>query len=393
MPEETTYADAGVDIEKGDDVSRMLYEAAKLTWANRHGRLGEVIVPHDDFSGVRAIDVSNLPDGTLMNIGFDGVGTKMELAERIGDHTTIAHDLLAMVCDDAVVRGAEPVLAGSILDVNSLGRDGRDFSEEIRQLAEGYVKAARLANVAVVNGEVAELGDRIGGHGPFNYNWGASVVWFANKDRMFTGSEVKEGDSIVAFRENGFRSNGLSLVRKVLTGKYGPSWHEHSFGGFNLAEGALRPSVIYSGAVANMLGSLVRYDDYENTEAPTWIWERPKAEIHGVVHVTGGGIPGKLGRVLKKSGLGAKLDNLFDPPRLMRHCQELSGISNHEAYKTWNMGQGMLVITPDPGAVIDLAEQRGIEAKVAGRVEKREGLFLVNRGSKNYGSTSVYALE
>ncbi|MCK5344618.1 MAG: phosphoribosylformylglycinamidine synthase I, partial [Candidatus Heimdallarchaeota archaeon] len=149
------YADSGVHIELGDDVSKILYNAAKQTWENRDGRLGELIVPFDDFSGVRAIDVSNLPSGTLMNIGFDGVGTKMELAERMENHSTIAFDLFAMVCDDAVVRGAEPVLIGSILDVNSLGKDGETYIEQIRQLAKGYIDAAKVANVAIVNGEVA----------------------------------------------------------------------------------------------------------------------------------------------------------------------------------------------------------------------------------------------
>ena len=197
MAKQTTYADSGVNIELGNDASKILYEAAKLTWENRKGKLGELIVPYDDFSGVRAIDVSGLPPGTLMNVGFDGVGTKMELAERVNDHRTIAYDLFAMVCDDAVVRGAEPVLVGSILDVNSLGKEGETRIEQLKQLAEGYIKAARDANVAIVNGEVAELGDRVDGFGDFNYNWGAGVVWFANKDRMFTGKEIRVGDSLV----------------------------------------------------------------------------------------------------------------------------------------------------------------------------------------------------
>src|SRR3989344_6275503 len=96
--------------------SKILYEAAKLTWKNRTGRLGEVVELFDDFSGLRAINVGGLPEDAYMNIGFDGVGTKIELAERIAKHDTVAHDLLAMVCDDAVVRGAEPVIVGSILD-------------------------------------------------------------------------------------------------------------------------------------------------------------------------------------------------------------------------------------------------------------------------------------
>ena len=223
------YKSSGVNIELGDDVSKILYNAAKQTWDNRKGKLGELIVPFDDFSGVRAIDVSNLPSGTLMNIGFDGVGTKMELAERINDHRTIAYDLFAMVCDDAVVRGAEPVLIGSILDVNSLGNEDTTFVEQVKQLAEGYINAAKSANVAIVNGEVAELGNRIGGFGPFNYNWGASVVWFANRDRLFTGREIQAGDYLVGLRETGFRSNGLSLVRKIMKENYGENWHTQTY--------------------------------------------------------------------------------------------------------------------------------------------------------------------
>ena len=273
MAEQTTYADSGVDIELGDDVSKMLYNAAKQTWVNRKGKLGEVIVPFDDFSGVRAINVSNLPFGTMMNIGFDGVGTKVKIAQMMRDHRTIARDLTAMVCDDAVVRGAEPVLMGTILDVNSLKNSGKPFTEEVRQLCEGYVNAARDANVAIVNGEVAELGEQVGGFGSeyffsqfalgyislhlrnstnqhlrsvskrmadladylrsedsefreklfpkmhpkekslirkfekmrtLNYNWGAGVVWFAKKERMFTGREIQEGDYLVGLKENGF---------------------------------------------------------------------------------------------------------------------------------------------------------------------------------------------
>lgn len=105
-----------VNIALGDDVSRMLYEASKLTHANRPGFLVEF---HESFSGFRAIPGSVLKDiGNLyLNLAFDGVGTKVEVSERLDNHSVVAHDLFAMVCDDAVVRGAEPVAIGSILDV------------------------------------------------------------------------------------------------------------------------------------------------------------------------------------------------------------------------------------------------------------------------------------
>lgn len=367
MERKTTYADAGVNVDLGDDVSKILYNAAKQTWQNRRGKLGEVIVPFDDFSGIRAIDVSNLPTGTLMNIGFDGVGTKIELAERVKDHRTIAHDLFAMVCDDAVVRGAEPVLIGSILDVNSLGTSDKPFIEKVRQLAEGYISAARAANVAIINGEVAELGSRVGGFGSFNYNWGAAVVWFAKRDRMFTGREIKKGDYLVGLREEGFRSNGLSLVRRVMKKVHGEDWHRIVYKDQGtLGELILIPSRIYTGAVVDMFGG------YEG---------EPKAEVHGVAHITGGGIPGKLGRVLKPSGLGAFIDKPFEPPEIMEYVQAYGGVSDREAYKTWNMRHGMIVISPDPDRIIEIAGQHRIDAKCIGRVTKNPRIRIKNQGA------------
>ena len=366
----TTYADSGVNIELGDDVSKILYNAAKESWKNREGKLGELIVPFDDFSGARAIDVSNLPKGTLMNIGFDGVGTKMELAERIGDHSTIAFDLFAMVCDDAVVRGAEPVLIGSILDVNSLGTKNESFIEQVKQLAQGYIAAAEAANVAIVNGEVAEIGNRVGGYGPFNYNWGSAVVWFAKKERMFTGNEIKEGDSLVGLKEEGFRSNGLSLVRKILVDAHGDEWHKEEFDGESLAKLALQPSKIYCKAVCKMTGG------FEGEEL---------AKVHGVSHITGGGIPGKLGRVLKASGFGATINDPFEPSKLMLYCQEKGKVSDSEAYQTWNMGQGMVIVTPEPEKVIEIAKKEGIEGKVIGKVTSDNKIIIKSKGFSNNG--------
>ena len=359
------YKSSGVDIELGDDASKVLYEAAKLTWKNRKGRLGEVVEIFEDFSGLRAINVGGLPSDTYMNINFDGVGTKMELGERIAKHDTVAYDLFAMVCDDAVVRGAEPVIVGSILDVKSLGDGNKSYIDFVKQLAVGYINAAKEANVAIVNGEVAELGARVNGYGPFNYNWGAGVVWFARKSRMLTGYEIQKGDKLVGLRENGFRSNGLSLVRKIMKTAHGDEWHRETYDGKSLAELALHPSRIYSGAVVDMLGGF----DGES-----------KAKIHGVSHITGGGVPGKLGRALRPSGLGAYLDNPFEPCDLMRYCQEKGNIADVEAYKTWNMGQGMIIITPSPDEVMNIANQHRVESRVIGEVTKEPIIRIRNKG-------------
>lgn len=358
----TSYKESGVDIELGDNVSEIMYNAAKRTWANRKGLLGEVIVPVDDFTGVRAIDVSGLPQGTMMNIGFDGVGTKIEIAERLGDYHTIAHDLIAMVCDDAVVRGAEPVLVGSILDVNSLRSSEGPYLEQVRELARGMIDAASDANVAVVNGEVAELGSRVGGYGGFNCNWGAACVWFANRERMFTGHEVKPRDFLIGLREDGFRSNGLSLVRRIMQKGYGAEWHIEAK---KYAQAILKPSQVYSKAVVEMFGGLDK---------------EPKAELHGVAHITGGGIPGKLGRMLKPSGLGAVISDAWEPPSIMRLVQERGGVSDEEAYRTWNMGYGMILATPDPEDVIKVAYKHSLSAQVIGRVAIGTEIKIRNMG-------------
>lgn len=369
------YKKSGVNIELGDDASKILYEAAKLTFKNRKGNIGEIVVPFDDFSGVRVIDISKLPEGSLMCMGFDGVGTKVEIAQRMNDHRTIAFDLFAMVCDDAIVRGAEPVLIGSVLDVNSLGTNEDSCIKQVRQLAEGYVKAAEAANVAVVNGEMAELGNSVEGYGKFKYHWCSTIVWFVNKDKLFAGKEIKIGDSIVVLQEKGFRSNGFSLIRKIFEKEYGKDWHDVDFQGEKLGNLVLTPSTIYSKAVVHMHGGF-------KTEGT--------CKIHGVAHITGGGIPSKIGRMLKASGYGAELDNLFEPCAAMLHCQKLGEVKDREAYRTWNMGQGLAIITPEPEKVIAEAAKFGINAKLAGKVTEEKVIRIKSKGINKEGKEIVF---
>ncbi|MDD5181877.1 MAG: AIR synthase-related protein [Candidatus Nanoarchaeia archaeon] len=357
------YKDAGVDNEAKEDVSKILYNAAKETWANRVGQIGQVICPFDDFSGVRAINVSNLPEGTYMGAGADGIGTKTYLAEYTGNHSTMAFDLFAMVCDDAVVRGAEPVAIISELATNSL--TGR--AKEAKDLALGYVRAAKAANVAVLTGETSELGSRVGGYGPFNYNWGGVAIWFAKKDRMFTGREIKPDDVLIGLAENGFRSNGLSLVRKTMENKWGPEWYKASYDEIRLADSVIQPSVIYTPAVVDMFGG------YNN---------EPKAEIHGFAHITGGGIPEKLGRVLKPSGLGALIDDPLPTPEIMRLCQEWGNVADEDMYNTFNGGTGGITIAPKDEAenVIGIIQDHHIAAKKIGKITTDKNISIANNG-------------
>lgn len=358
-----------VNIELGDDVSKMLYEASKLTHENRPGLLVEF---HESFSGMRAIPGTYLNDiyNLYFNLGFDGVGTKVEVSERLDDHSVVAHDLFAMVCDDAVVRGAEPIAIGSILDVRQLNKT-EHTRQAVRQLAAGYVSAAKAAGVVVVNGEVAELGDRIHGEGDFNYNWGAAVLWIAHKERILTGHKMRAGDFLIGLAEPGFRSNGITDVRKAMLEHYGSNWQHtvvESLGSASLGKLVQRPSAIYSKFVSSLTGG---FD----------IDKEPKAKITGVAHITGGGQPSKLSRMLEPTGRGITIDEPIDPPEIMKHVQELRGFTDEKAYGKWHMGPGMVIATPEPKKVLAEAKAQGIDAKEIGYITGKSGIRIKNRGA------------
>ena len=361
-----------VNIELGDDVSRMLYEASKLTHENRPGLLVEF---HESFSGFRAIPGTILKDidNLYLNLAFDGVGTKVEIAERLDDHSAVANDLFAMVCDDAVVRGAESVAIGSILDVKQLD-DTEHTRNAIKQLGQGYVEAAKAAGVVVVNGEVAELGDRVGGYGDFNYNWGATVLWLAHKERILTGHQMRPGDTLVGLAEHGFRSNGITDVRKAMLAEYGPQWHDtvvEQLGSLSLGRLVQKPSIIYSRFVSELTGG---FD----------IDKEPKAKVTGVAHITGGGQPSKLGRMLEPSGLGITIDNPIDPPKIMLEAQRIRGFSDEKTYGKWHMGSGMMIATSEPEKVLAEAAKNMVIAKAIGQVTDEPGIRIKNRGMEQH---------
>lgn len=362
-----------VNIELGDDVSRMLYEASKLTNKNRPGLLEEF---HESFTGLRAIPlgriaVSNAIDDLYINMDFDGIGTKVEVSERLQDHSTIAHDLFAMACDDAVVRGAESVALGSILDVRQL-ENNDDTRRAVAELAHGYVEAARLAGVVVVNGEVAELGDRVGGHGEFNYNWGATVLWVAHRERVLSGHQIQPGDAVVGLQEHGFRSNGITDVRKAMLEKYGPEWHNvviDELGNETLGKQVQRPSAIFSGFVTELTGG---YD----------LAREPKAAVHGVAHITGGGQPSKLGRMLEPSGLGIEIVAPLEAPEIMLEAQRIRRFDDAQAYGKWHMGPGMVIVTPEPEKVVAVAQTKRIDAAAIGFISDKPGIRIKNAGAE-----------
>lgn len=371
---ENAYARVGVDVDIEAEASRIMYEASKKTFANRKGLIGEIVAPFDDFAGLKMVAMGGLPKDAFLSLGFDTAGTKVEIAQRVGKHDTIAFDLFAMVCDDALIRGGEPILVGSNLDIRTLGNDHR-FLPVVRELASGYVAAAKEANVAIINGEIAQMGSLMAGHGDFPYHWGAACVWVARKDRILTGAKIRAGDAVVILQEDGFRTNGLTLVRAILAKRHGKDWHKARFGKTTLGKAVLTPSRIYSRAVVEMYGG------FEG---------RGKCTIHGVAHITGGGVPEKLSRVLRSSGLGARLDNLFDPPEIMRYCQETGRVSDHDAYRVWNMGQGLAIVTPEPEKVVALARRFDMRAEIAGEITRDTKIQIESKGSEARGKKLAF---
>lgn len=329
-----TYADTGVDVDIEEMAANILFRYAQQTWPNRDGKLGQAETLQGGFSGLRFSRIEGLPEGTVTWGNVDGVGTKPDIVRVAGCYDTIASDLIAMVADDAAIKGAEPSHLKTILVVNTLGQDESRLPI-IEELARGYIKPAEKAGVAITNGEIAQHPYLGGDISKFFFDWGAEVTWYAHESRLLDGSAICPGDYVVGLREEGLRCNGISAVRKALELNYGEDWGETDFGGKKLADVALTPSRIYSGAIVDMTGGY----DLEREE---------RAKLHGAAHITGSGIPGKLGRLLLPQGLGAIIDNPLEPPYLIRHCQRIARMSDHEAYRTWHMGQGMLLFVLIP---------------------------------------------
>ena len=364
-----------MDVEA--EASHIMYEAAKETYTNRQGRVGAIETIFDDFAGLKVFNIGGLPAGSVASMCLDGAGTKVEIPCRVGRYSTIAYDLFAMLTDDAVIRGGEPIVVGTVLDITSLGSDDKHLPT-IRSLATGYVRAAKEAGVAVINGEIAQMGAMISGYGDFPFNWSGACLWVAKRERLISGKDIKPGMPVVVFYEQGFRCNGLSLVRKTFEESHGPEWHDWIFPwsrDVSLGEAVLQPSTIYTRLMVNLHGGFSG---------------EPKCRIVGAAHITGGGLPEKLARMLRPSGCGVWIEDLFEPSKIVMFCQYVGAISDEDAYRAWNMGQGMAIVTPDPAIVLEEAKKYGIKAKIAGMVTKEPGIRLVSRGDQRPGQVLTF---
>ncbi|MDA3812769.1 MAG: phosphoribosylformylglycinamidine cyclo-ligase [Candidatus Cloacimonetes bacterium] len=345
----TDYKKAGVDISMGDRASKIAYDFARSTFSSRKKMIGEPVNDEGSFAGM--LDMGDF----YIVQGDDGVGTKMEVAERIGKFDTLGYDLLAMVADDVICLGAETISISNTIDTNKVDPN------IIHALMKGLANACVEQKVVIPGGEIAEVGKSVNSH-----IWNATAVGILEKEKIITGREIEQGDKIIALQEKGFRSNGFSLVRYILEKEFDENvYNKPSPFGKSWGEMILKPSKIYSSTLLDVLG---RFGG------------RRKFNIKGIAHITGGGIPGNFNRILKQTGLGADLNNLFSPSAMVKEIQRIGNVSEAEAYKTWNMGNGMMIVVDkeDADAVINALS---VEAKIVGSVIKDKTIIINSKGA------------
>jgi len=340
---------SGLDIDLGNQCSKNAYSWSKKTFANRSGKTGNLAI---DIEGGFA---NMLQFGkTRIGIASDGIGTKIELAERSRIYHTLGFDLLAMVADDLAAGGFEPTNISNIIDVNLLDYDTIDA------LMKGLHDACNFARVAISGGEIAELGNRIGGYGDgMNFNWCSTAIGVLHEslEKPIDGTKVGLGDVVISLQSHGFRSNGFSLIRRIMQKTYGDLWHNESYDEETTwGEKLLTPSLVFSPAITKMLDAGL--------------------QLNGIAHITGGGIADNFQRVLNKTGAAAKLDNLYPPHEVIQRLQSLGNVPTDKAYLYWNMGNGMLVVLPkaDASKALEVLKGANYEARIAGQII--EGQFV-----------------
>jgi phosphoribosylformylglycinamidine cyclo-ligase len=329
-----TYKDAGVDIDAGNALVERIKPAVRAT--HRPGVLSGI----GGFGGLFEIPAGY--SRPVLVAGTDGVGTKLKLAIETGRHDTVGIDLVAMCVNDVIVQGAEPLF---FLDYYATGHLDVEVATSV---IEGIAAGCRQAGAALLGGETAELpGFYEGGE----YDLAGFCVGVVEYDRIIDGARVAPGDAIVGIASSGLHSNGYSLARKVL---------QRSGAG---------PDALLEGR------SLV-----EQLLAPTRIYVKPllalldEVEVHAMAHITGGGLPENLPRVLPDNATAVIDTSSWRRPAVFDWLQAEGGIADAELYRTFNCGLGMAVVLPAGQAqrAIALLQAQGEHAWLAGQVEAGE---------------------
>ena len=326
-----TYLDAGVDIAAGDRLVDRIRPLAAST--QRPGSLGKI----GGFGGFFELPPGRFRAPVLVS-GTDGVGTKLKLAFEMNRHHTIGIDLVAMCVNDVVVCGAEPLF---FLDYFATGGlESAQAEAVITGIAEGCLQAG----TALIGGETAEMP---GLYRAGEYDLAGFCVGAVEKDQIIDGSAISDGDLVIGIGSSGLHSNGYSLVHAVL--KRSAADLADAFGDSTLGETLLTPTRIYVPALLNLIQSV---------------------PVHGVAHITGGGIAGNLKRVLPEH-CKAELNRANWPqPAIIDWLQQAGDIDDEELLRTFNCGLGMVVVVApeQASAVLDVLNRHGEQSFIVGKV-------------------------
>jgi phosphoribosylformylglycinamidine cyclo-ligase len=319
--EPLTYAQAGVDVEAGDRAVSLMRAAVEAT----HGP--QVLGGIGGFAGLWRLagdlgrragpDRDRGGSDPVLAAASDGVGTKLLVAQALDRHDTVGVDLVAMVVDDVVVPGAEPLF---VLDYLAVGRVDPD---RVAAIVAGVAEGCRRARCALLGGETAEHPDAMD---PDAYDLAGFALGVVDRDRLLGPDRVAAGDVLLGLASSGLHSNGFSLARRVLA-RAGIGYERDLPDlGAPVGEALLTPTRIYAPALVDLLAT--------------------GTEVHALCHITGGGLPGNLPRCLPP-GLTARVDRgSWEPPPIVQVLADLGPVTDEELARATNLGVGMVVVLP-----------------------------------------------
>ena len=299
-----SYRDAGVDIDAGNSLVERIKPLVKDTF--RQG----VMTGLGGFGGLFELPLDKFREPVLVS-GTDGVGTKLKLAIELGRHGTIGIDLVAMCVNDIVVTGAEPLF---FLDYYATGRLDLDVAENV---IAGIAAGCRQAGTALIGGETAEMP---GMYGTGDYDLAGFAVGCVEKSRLILPERVQPGDVLLGLASSGPHSNGYSLVRNILA--VSGAGLDSDLDGRPLGDALLAPTRIYVRSL------MALFEDIE---------------VHALAHITGGGLPENLPRVMPSDTRAVVDLSAWKRPAVFRWLQDQGNVAESELLRTFNCGIGMVV--------------------------------------------------
>ncbi len=311
MKKKITYKDAGVDIAAGEESVRKIKEMVKTTFTPG------VLQDLGHFGAMFEFPVHDYQNPVLIS-SVDGVGTKLKVAMLMNKHDTIGEDLVNHCVDDILTAGARPLY---FLDYLALAKVDLDV---VAQIVAGMVRGCRQANCALIGGETAEMPDL---YQPGEYDLAGTIVGVAEKNRIIDGSQIEKGDVLLGLPSNGLHTNGYTLARKILFDLHGLKIDDKIDGlELPIGEELLRVHRNYFPLIFPVL---------------------ERFPVHGLAHITGGGLLGNLQRIIPE-GLAAKIDwQAWPRPQIFRIIQALGSVPEEDMRRTFNLGIGFVLIVPE----------------------------------------------